>query len=187
MWGWHKKGCRKQFTIGICCPCHHCWSGSCPLFQEFNRGGVVFLRFKPMNVGSKNSRIPQILEYVRKINEEFLFIRNDDTVVTMLSVNDAMLLSNLFSCCIIPQRSLVSARNVWLSLAMCSPFNMIVGTSIHWKVPSKYLFAIRAQPDWTYECPTRTGLDTQICRTCPAGQDWIWTSIFSYYIPSVGY
>ena len=53
-----------------------------------------------MNVGSKNSRIPQILEYVRKINEEFLFIRNDDTVVTMLSVNNVMLLSNLFSCCI---------------------------------------------------------------------------------------
>ena len=59
-----------------------------------------------MNVGSKNSRIPQILEYVRKINEEFLFIRNDDTIATMLSVNDAMLLSNLFSCCIIPQHSL---------------------------------------------------------------------------------
>ena len=29
----------------------------------------------------------------------------------------------------------------------------------------------RAQPDWTYECLTRTGPDTQICQTCPAGQD----------------
>ena len=42
----------------------------------------------------------------------------------------------------------------------------------------KYLFILfsrrhpcRAQPDWTYECLTQTGPDTQICWTCPAGQD----------------
>ena len=33
----------------------------------------------------------------------------------------------------------------------------------------------RAQPDWAYEFPDRTGLDIQICRTGPARQvlpDW---------------
>ena len=29
----------------------------------------------------------------------------------------------------------------------------------------------RAQPDWAYEFPDRTGPDTQICRTGPAGPD----------------
>ena len=29
----------------------------------------------------------------------------------------------------------------------------------------------RAQPDWAYEFPERTGPDTQICRTGPAGPD----------------
>ena len=29
----------------------------------------------------------------------------------------------------------------------------------------------RARPDWAYEFPDRTGPDTQICRTGPAGPD----------------
>ena len=29
----------------------------------------------------------------------------------------------------------------------------------------------RAQPDWEYEFPDRTGQDTQICKTGPAGPD----------------
>ena len=29
----------------------------------------------------------------------------------------------------------------------------------------------RAQSDWVYEFPDRTGLDTQICKTGPAGPD----------------
>ena len=33
----------------------------------------------------------------------------------------------------------------------------------------------RAQPNWSYEFPDRTGPDTQICRTGPAGLNWIWT------------
>ena len=35
----------------------------------------------------------------------------------------------------------------------------------------------RAQPDWAYEFPDRTGPDTQICQTGPAGPDWIRTYI----------
>ena len=30
---------------------------------------------------------------------------------------------------------------------------------------------VRAQPDWAYEFPDRTGPDTQICRTDPARPD----------------
>ena len=41
------------------------------------------------------------------------------------------------------------------------------GSNTHWL--TRICF-IRAQPDWTYECLTRTGPDTQICRTGPAGQ-----------------
>ena len=36
----------------------------------------------------------------------------------------------------------------------------------------------RAQPDWAHEFPDRTGPDNQICRTGPAGPDWIRTYIF---------
>ena len=39
----------------------------------------------------------------------------------------------------------------------------------------------RAQLDWAYEFPDRTGLDTQICRTGPAGPDWIRTYIFKHF------
>ena len=39
----------------------------------------------------------------------------------------------------------------------------------------------RAQPDWAYEFPDRTGPDTQICRTGPAGPDWIRTCIFKHF------
>ena len=38
-----------------------------------------------------------------------------------------------------------------------------------------YTYGIRARPDWAYEFPDRTGPDTQICRTGPAGPDWIRT------------
>ena len=44
----------------------------------------------------------------------------------------------------------------------------------------------RAQPDWTYEFPDRTGLDTQICRTGPSGPDWIRTYIFKHFTCQVG-
>ena len=43
----------------------------------------------------------------------------------------------------------------------------------------------RARPDWAYDFPDRTGPDTQICRTGPAGPDWIRTYIskhFSYQL-----
>jgi hypothetical protein len=40
---------------------------------------------------------------------------------------------------------------------------------------------IRARPDWAYEFPDRTGLDTQICRTGPAGPDWIRTYTFQHF------
>ena len=36
---------------------------------------------------------------------------------------------------------------------------------------------VRAQPERAYEFPDQTGLDTQICRTWPAGPDWIGTYI----------
>ena len=40
-----------------------------------------------------------------------------------------------------------------------------------------------AQPDWAYEFPDRTGLDTQICHTGSAGPDWIWTYIeWEFYL-----
>ena len=39
----------------------------------------------------------------------------------------------------------------------------------------------RARPDWAYEFPDRTGPDTQICRTGPAGPDWIRTYIFKHF------
>ena len=45
----------------------------------------------------------------------------------------------------------------------------------------------RAQLDWAYEFPDRTGPDTQICRTGPAGLDWIRTCIFNIYLTSMGY
>ena len=38
-------------------------------------------------------------------------MRNDDTVATMLLVNNAMLLSNLFSSCIIPQQCWTEGRS----------------------------------------------------------------------------
>ena len=37
----------------------------------------------------------------------------------------------------------------------------------------------RAQPDWAYEVPDQTGLDTQICGTGPAGPEQIWTYILN--------
>ena len=40
---------------------------------------------------------------------------------------------------------------------------------------------LRARPDWAYEFPDRTGPDTQICRTSPAGLDWIRTYIFKHF------
>ena len=39
----------------------------------------------------------------------------------------------------------------------------------------------RARPDWAYEFPDRTGPDTQICRTGPAGPDWIRTYTFQHF------
>ena len=50
----------------------------------------------------------------------------------------------------------------------------------------------RAQPDWTYEFPDQTGPDTQICRTGPAGPDWIQTEsglkfLTFYLTTSMGY
>ena len=39
----------------------------------------------------------------------------------------------------------------------------------------------RARPDWAYEFPDRTGPDTQICRTGPAGPDWIQTYISNIF------
>ena len=39
----------------------------------------------------------------------------------------------------------------------------------------------RARPDWAYEFPDRTGPDTLICRTSPAGPDWIRTYIFKHF------
>ena len=41
--------------------------------------------------------------------------------------------------------------------------------------------AIRARPDWAYEFPDRTGPDTQICPTGPAGLDLILTYIFKQF------
>jgi hypothetical protein len=35
----------------------------------------------------------------------------------------------------------------------------------------EYIIQFRAQPDWAYEFPDRTGRDTQIYRTGPAGPD----------------
>ena len=43
----------------------------------------------------------------------------------------------------------------------------------------KIVVDFRAQPDWAYEFLDRTGPDTQICRTGPAGPDWIRTYIFN--------
>ena len=43
------------------------------------------------------------------------------------------------------------------------------------------LHSIRARPDWAYEFPDRTGPDTQICRTGPAGLDSIRTYIFEHF------
>ena len=37
----------------------------------------------------------------------------------------------------------------------------------------------RAQPDWAYEVPDQTGLDTQICGTGPARPEQIWTYILN--------
>ena len=49
----------------------------------------------------------------------------------------------------------------------------------HWKNREEfYSYFSRAQPDWAYEFPDRTGPDTQICRTGPARPDWIQTYIF---------
>ena len=39
----------------------------------------------------------------------------------------------------------------------------------------------RAQPDWAYDFPDRTGPDTQICQKGPAAQDWIRTYIFIHF------
>ena len=38
----------------------------------------------------------------------------------------------------------------------------------------------RAQPDLAYQFSDRTGPDTQICKTGPAGPDWIRTYIFKH-------
>ena len=40
----------------------------------------------------------------------------------------------------------------------------------------------RAQPDWAYEFPDRTRLDTRICWTGNARPDWIQTYIFKHFI-----
>ena len=46
---------------------------------------------------------------------------------------------------------------------------------------SNWMFLDRARPDWAYEFPDRTGPDTQICRTGPAGPDWIRTYISRHF------
>ena len=42
-----------------------------------------------------------------------------------------------------------------------------------------FLRVDRAQSEWAYEFPDRTGPDTQICQTGPVGPDWIQTYIFN--------
>ena len=48
------------------------------------------------------------------------------------------------------------------------------------KMGLKYFWS-RAQPDWVYEFPDRTGRDIQICRTGPAGPNRIWTYTFKHF------
>ena len=43
----------------------------------------------------------------------------------------------------------------------------------------------RAQLDWVYEFPDQTGPDTQICRTGPAGPNWIQTYIFKHFTKQI--
>ena len=43
----------------------------------------------------------------------------------------------------------------------------------------------RARPDWAYEFPDPTGPDTKICRTGPAGPDWIRTYTFQHFTHQV--
>ena len=51
-----------------------------------------------------------------------------------------------------------NSKKLWLALIGRNPFRACL---------------IRAQTDWTCEFPDWTGPDTKICRTDPAGQDWI--------------
>ena len=62
-----------------------------------------------------------------------------------------------------------------LTLLMKETFRVIYFRSI----VNRSCTACRAQPDWAYEFPDRTGLDTQISWTGPAGPDGIRTYIFN--------
>ena len=48
------------------------------------------------------------------------------------------------------------------------PTSLLVRPKANSSIPGNYC---RVQPDWAYEFPDRTGPDTKICRTGPAGLD----------------
>ena len=72
------------------------------------------------------------------------------------------------------QRYDINVRNNSLLLSLATNISTYIQRWIQ-------IYPFRAQQDWAYEFPDRTGPDTQICRTGPAGPDWIRTYNFKFF------
>ena len=60
---------------------------------------------------------------------------------------------------------LTSEKKFSFFYSTCQNYNFQVHLQFQIWITLKISFGSRAQPDWAYEFPDRTGPDTQICRT----------------------